>query len=222
MNQENTPAALASPANGEMKQPLTMDERRQKGLLYRCDDPEILAVQKHNLLLMDQFNALGTHDGAKKVALLKEMMAEFGENSWIEGRFYANWAGKFCHIGKNVYINFNFGMVDDGDIFIDDDVMIGPNVTLISGTHPNDPDARHALWQYTAPIHIERNAWIGAGATILPGVTIGENAIIGAHSLVNKDIPANAIAVGNPCKVLRFLSEEDKQYYGNHQPMVFD
>ncbi len=198
------------------------NQRREKGLLYLCNDPEILAAQKRNLLLMEQFNQLGMQDGERKVALLKEMMAEFGENSWIEGQFYANWGGKFCHIGKNVYINFNFGMVDDGDIYIDDDVMIGPNVTLISGTHPNDPDARRDLWQYTDPIHIGQNAWIGACATILPGVTIGENAIIGANSLVNKDIPANAIAAGNPCKVIRFLNEEDKKYYGRRQPMVFE
>lgn len=104
-------------------------------------------------------------------------------------------------------------LVDDTDIFIGASVMIGPNVTIATAGHPIDPELRKKVAQYNIPVRIGNNVWIGAGAVVLPGVSIGENTVIGAGSIVTKDIPANVVAVGNPCRVLREINEIDKTYY---------
>ena len=116
-------------------------------------------------------------------------------------------------MGKNVYVNFNFTVVDDGEVYIGDYVMIGPNVTIATAGHPVQPDLRKKGIQFNLPVHIGNNVWIGAGAILLPGVTIGDNSVIGAGSIVTKDIPANVVAVGNPCRVLREIGEKDEKYY---------
>ena len=139
-------------------------------------------------------------------------MAELGENCYIESPLHTNW-GRHTHFGNNVYANFNLTLVDDTDIFIGDSVMIGPNVTIATAGHPIDPELRKKVAQYNIPVRIGNNVWIGAGAVVLPGVSIGENTVIGAGSIVTKDIPANVVAVGNPCRVLREINERDKIYY---------
>ncbi len=197
-------------------------ERKNQGKLYRTDDPDLRKIQLSQLKLQEEFNRTSVSDQNRRIPLLQKMFEEFGKGSFVEGDIHANWGGYFCRVGKNVYINFNLTMVDDGPILMEDDVMIGPNVTLISGSHPNDPELRKALWQYTDPIVIHKNAWIGAGAILLPGVEIGENSIIGAGSVVRKSVPADCIAAGNPCRILRKLSEKDRLYYGNHQRIDLD
>ena len=112
-----------------------------------------------------------------------------------------------------MYANFNLTLVDDGEIFIGDNVMFAPNVTLATGTHPIHPGLRSKKAQYNLPIYIGDNVWIGAGSIILPGVRIGDNTVIGAGSVVTKDIPSNVVAVGNPCRVLREINEQDLKYY---------
>ncbi len=104
-------------------------------------------------------------------------------------------------------------MVDDCDIFVGNNVMFGPNVTVSAGTHPIHPELRSKQAQYNIPIHIGNNVWIGANSVILPGVNIGDNSVIGAGSIVTKDIPSNVVAVGNPCRVLREINENDMKYY---------
>lgn len=104
-------------------------------------------------------------------------------------------------------------MVDDAEIFVGDNVKFGPNVVIATGTHPIHPDLRRKQAQYNLPVHIGDNVWIGAGAVILPGVKIGYNSVIGAGSVVTKDIPSNVVAVGNPCRVLREINENDMRYY---------
>lgn len=116
-------------------------------------------------------------------------------------------------MGNFVYFNFNATMVDDTHIYIGDYTMLGPNVTITTAGHPILPELREKVYQYNMPVHIGRNCWIGANVTILPGVSIGENTVIGAGSVVTKNIPANVVAVGVPCKVLRSISEHDKEYY---------
>lgn len=111
--------------------------------------------------------------------------------------------GKHTRIGKNVFINFNCTLLDLGGITIEDDVLIAPNVSILSEGHPVEPEKRHSL--VPKPVHIKKNAWIGAGATILQGVTIGENAIVSAGAVVSKDVPDNAIAGGIPAKVLKYI-----------------
>ncbi|NMM98058.1 sugar O-acetyltransferase [Bifidobacterium olomucense] len=144
--------------------------------------------------------------------LLHKYFAEMGKKTWIEPPFHANW-GCSTHLGSFVYVNFNLTLVDDGEIFVGDHTMIGPNVTLVTTGHPIRPDLRERLAQFSEPIHIGRNVWIGANVTVLPGVTIGDNSVIGACSLVTKDIPANSVAIGTPCRVLREINEHDQEYY---------
>ena len=117
------------------------------------------------------------------------------------------------HIGKNFYANFNFQVVDDCEVFIGDDVMCGPNVLLCVTGHPLNPEYRLGGTQFSLPIHIGNRVWLGAGVMVMPGVTIGDNCVIGAGSIVTKDIPANSLAYGSPCKVIREIGEYDKKYF---------
>lgn len=189
-------------------------ERKEAGKLYRTDDPVLRQAQQQTLALMDAYNQLPCTEWGARKALLKKMFVSFGEESYVEGQIHANWGGRFCHIGHSVYINFNLTMVDDGPIVIEDCVQIGPNVTLISGSHPVDPGLRNRLWQYTEPVRIGKNSWIGAGVIILPGVEIGENSVIGAGSVVTRSIPADSVAAGNPCRVMRKITKQDRFCYG--------
>ena len=116
-------------------------------------------------------------------------------------------------MGDFVYANFNLTLVDDGEIYIGSHCMIGPNVTIATAGHPVEPGLRRIGIQFNMPVHIGENVWIGAGAVVVPGVTIGDNSVIGAGSVVTRDIPANVVAVGNPCSVLREIGERDRIYY---------
>lgn len=188
--------------------------------LYYCNDEALLAEQRECLNKLYDFNATRPHEPEKRSALLKEMFAEIGEGCYIEPPFHASWGGKFVHFGKDVYANFNFTMVDDSAIFVGDNVMFAPNVTLTAGTHPISPELRKKQAQYNIPIVIGNNVWIGANSVVLPGVHIGENSVIGSGSVVTKDIPANVVAVGSPCKVLREISDKDLKFY--HKDMIID
>lgn len=195
---------------------MNIDETKRRmhnGKIYYCNDDTLVSEQLNCLERLYDFNNTRPLEQEKRQKLMKEMFAEIGEGCYIEPPLHANWSGKFVHIGDNFYANFNLTMVDDTEIFICDNVLIGPNVTIDTGTHPIDPILRTERAQYNLPVHIESNVWIGARAVILPGVTIGENSIIGAGSVVTKDIPKNVVAVGTPCKVLREINENDKIYY---------
>ena len=141
------------------------------------------------------------------------MFAEIGENCYIEPPLHANMGGHYVHFGKNIYANYGLTMVDDTHIYVGDSTMFGPHVTLATAGHPIMPELRQQAYQYNSPIHIGKNCWIGAGVKVMPGVTIGDNTVIGAGSVVTKDIPSNVVAVGVPCKVLREINEHDKEYY---------
>ena len=117
------------------------------------------------------------------------------------------------HLGDSIYANFNFTAVDDSHIYIGSHTMIGPNVTVATAGHPILPELREKAYQFNMPVHIGRNCWIGAGALIMPGVTIGDNSVIGAGSVVTKDIPENVVAYGNPCRVAREINEHDREFY---------
>ena len=192
----------------------TMREKMQCCELYLPDDPEIFAEQFKCLEKQHDFNLTRPSEGKKRAELLKEMLAECGEGCYITPPLYANWGGHHVHFGKGVYANFGLTLVDDDHIYVGDYTMFGPNVIIATGGHPILPELRMDKgYQFNAPVHIGRNCWIGAGAIIMPGVTIGENTVIGAGSVVTKDIPANVVAVGNPCRVLREIGEHDKEYY---------
>ena len=188
-------------------------KRMQEGRLYLPEDEEIMHQQMLCLEKLYDYNATRPSESEKREALLKEMFADIGEGCYIEPPLHANWGGHNVHFGKNVYANFGLTLVDDADIYVGDSCMFAPNVIVATGTHPICPELREKVYQYNLPVHIGKNVWIGAGAIILPGVTIGDNSVIGAGSVVTKDIPANVVAVGNPCRVLREIGEDDYEYY---------
>ncbi|WP_367274610.1 sugar O-acetyltransferase [uncultured Victivallis sp.] len=187
-------------------------ERMKDGRLYFCTDEEIANEQLKCLDLLYDYNQTRPTEQAKRRELLKVLLAEVGENCYIEPPLHANW-GRNTHLGSNVYANFNLTLVDDTDVYIGDSVMIGPNVTIATAGHPIDPELRRKVAQFNIPVRIGNNVWIGAGAVILPGITIGDDSVIGAGSIVTKDIPAGVVAVGNPCRVLRPICDRDREFY---------
>lgn len=192
---------------------MTEYEKMHSGNIYNPGDEELFKEQIKCLDRLYDFNATRPTELDKRSEMLKEMLAEVGENCYIEPPFNSNWGGKHIHLGKNVYFNFNATLVDDTHIYIGDYTMLGPNVVIATAGHPILPELREKALQYNLPVHIGKNCWLGAGVIVLPGVTIGDNTVIGAGSVVTKDIPSNVVAVGNPCKVLREISEHDKEYY---------
>lgn len=192
---------------------MTQRERMEAGLIYDPIDEDILKEQISYKQAIYEFNNLTPAEDYKKEALMKEMFGSVGEGCYIETPFRANWGGKHVFLGDYVYANFNLTLVDDANIYIGDHVMIGPNVTIATANHPIDPELRARGLQYNREVHIGKNAWIGANTLIVPGVTIGENTVIGGGSVVTKDIPAGVVAMGSPCKVLREIGEHDKEYY---------
>lgn len=190
-----------------------MKDRLHTGELYLPNDPTIMEEQLRCLDRLYDFNATRPSELDKRAALLKEMFAEIGEGCYIEPPLHANMGGRHVHFGNNVYANFNLTCVDDTHIYVGDCTMFGPNVTLATAGHPLLPELRAQGYQYNMPVHIGRNCWLGAGVIVMPGVTIGDNTIIGAGSIVTKDIPSGVVAVGNPCRVLREVNEHDRAYY---------
>lgn len=187
--------------------------RMLSGQMYVSSEPAICEVQDECLACMEEFNGTKKTENKKRAELISKMFAEAGEGCYIEAPFYANWGGRHVHLGRNVYMNFSVTLVDDGDIYIGDNCLIGPNVTIATACHPVSPELRDRACQYNLEVHIGHSVWIGAGAIILPGVSVGDNSIIGAGSVVTKDIPSGVIAVGNPCRVLREINDHDKEYY---------
>ena len=183
------------------------------GELYLPNDDEIVKEQTACLELLYDYNATRPSEGEKRAEILKKMFAEIGGDCYIEPPLHSNFGRHHVHFGKNVYANFNLTLVDDTHIYVGDYTMIGPNVTIATAGHPILPVLREQAYQYNASVHIGRNCWLGAGMIVLPGVTIGDNSVIGAGSIVTKDIPANVIAVGNPCRVLREIGDHDREYY---------
>ncbi|MFR7897208.1 sugar O-acetyltransferase [Turicibacter sanguinis] len=198
---------------------MTMRERMAAGQLF-TDNCDGLAEDRQNAKRrMKAFNETGPDEIQTRIQLMNEM---FGKETkaWIEPPFY------FCYgynieIGEKSYVNFNCQFVDDGKITIGKKVMFGPEVTIATVGHPINPNYRE--YMYTDAVIIEDNCWIGEGVVICPGIIIGENTVIRAGSVVTKSIPANCVAVGNPCRVLREINEQDlKYYYKNREITVKD
>lgn len=191
-------------------------KKMKNGELYNCSFdaiPEELDKKLYECKeLIYDFNMSRPSQVEYREEIIRKVFAEVGNNCYIEPPFHANW-GCNMHVGNNFYSNFNLTVVDDTDIYIGDSVMIAPNVVIATGTHPICPELREQVYQYNLPVHIGNRVWIGAGAIILPGVTIGDNSVIGAGSVVTKDIPSGVVAVGNPCRVLREINEYDYEYY---------
>ena len=196
-----------------------MRERMEQGKLYLPDDPDILRRQTTCLELLYDYNATRPGEASKRQELLRRMFAKIGANCYIEPPLHANWGGAHVHMGAFVYANFNLTLVDDADIFIGDHCMIGPNVTIATAAHPILPELRERNLQYNLPVHIGKNVWIGAGAILLPSVRVGDGTVIGAGSVVTKDLPSGVVAVGNPCRVLREIGQRDREFYYRDRPV---
>ena len=192
---------------------MTEKEKIHSGEIYQPMGQEILDEQLAYLDRMDAYNAIPRRELQKREQMLPQLFAEVGEGCYVESPFYANWGGHHVHLGRNVYTNYGVTFVDDTHIYIGDYTMIGPNTVLATAAHPLDPGLRRKGLQYNLPVRIGKNCWLGAGVVVLPGVTIGDNCVIGAGSVVTRDIPPNVVAVGNPCRVLREIGEEDRVTY---------
>ncbi|MBQ7841305.1 MAG: sugar O-acetyltransferase [Lachnospiraceae bacterium] len=201
---------------------MSQKEKMHTCELYLPGDDEIMTEQTACMEKLYDYNATRPLEGAKREAMLKEMFAEIGEGCYIEPPLHANWGGHHAHFGKSVYANFNLTLVDDTHIYVGDYTMFGPNVILATAGHPILPELREKSYQYNAPIHIGRNCWLGAGVIVLPGITIGDNVVIGAGSVVTKDLPSNVIAVGNPCRILREVNDHDREYYFKNRKICLE
>jgi maltose O-acetyltransferase len=180
----------------------TMRERMLAGELYVADDPELARDAERAMALTHRLNAMDPHDGKAQRELLTSLLGSFGEDSVIRPPFRCDY-GYQTFIGARTFANFGLICLDVATVTIGDDVQIGPNVQLLTPTHPVAAGARRAKWEAARPIVIGDNVWLGGGAIVCPGVTIGANTVVGAGAVVIRDLPADVVAVGNPARIVR-------------------
>lgn len=197
-------------------------DKMHSGEIYDPNDDAVMAEQLICLNRLYDFNQTRPTELDKRQAMLKEMFAEIGENCYIEPPLHTNWGGRHVHFGNGVYANFNLTLVDDTHIYIGDNTLIAPNVVIATAGHPVLPELRAKALQFNMPVHIGKNCWLGAGVIVLPGVTIGDNTVVGAGTVVTKDLPAGVVAVGNPARILRPIGEHDREYYYKNRRIDFD
>lgn len=197
---------------------MTEEEKIFAGRLFDARCQELRDIKHKTHVLCQKYNALDEYDKTR-LPIIKEFIGAIGEKYYFQGPIQFNYG---CHtfIGNNFFANFNTTILDDGRIYIGDNVMIGPNVSLMATTHPLIPEERVAMKykdghvsvsEYAEEIHIGNNVWIACNVVVCGGVTIGNNAVIGAGSIVTKDIPENYVAYGNPCKPIRPITEKDSK-----------
>lgn len=197
---------------------MTEKEKMIAGKAYLAYGEELTNERLRAKELVYRYNNLPPSEQEEKNRILLSLFGELGEGFWVEAPFRCDY-GYNIRAGKNLYINYNCVILDCSPITIGDNVMFGPNVSLFAAGHPVHPAPRTAGWEYGRTITIGSRVWIGGNTVVNPGVTIGENSVIGAGSVVTKDIPANVIAAGNPCRVLRQITDEDKAYYDKKLPL---
>ena len=191
---------------------MTEWERMQKGLVYNDFDQDLFNKRVEAKKLFKAYNKTDDEEIDLRNKIMKQLFKNVGENVWIEPDFRCEF-GKNITIGDNVYINFGCIILDCSEVTIGSNTLLGPNIGLYAANHSTDATERINGGCYGKPIHIGNNVWLGGDVKVLQGVTVGDNTIIGAGSIVTKDIPDNVIAVGNPCKVIRKITEEDKTDY---------
>jgi galactoside O-acetyltransferase len=191
---------------------MSMREKIAKGMLFTDMCEGLPEERLHGKGLMYDFNNTHPSEEEKRSLLIKEMFGKIGKNPWIEPPIYFSY-GKHIFIGDNFYANFHLTIVDDYTVTIGDNVLIAPNVTISVTGHPIHHELRKNGEMYSFPVTIGNNVWICCNVVINPGVTIGENSVIGAGSVVTKDIPPNVVAAGVPCKVIKEITDKDKEYY---------
>lgn len=192
-----------------------MQTEKQKMLTgnpYNSFDNELVAERQFTKELIFELNNLHPKESEKRKEAFKRLLGKTGKTFTIEAPFRCDY-GYNISIGQNFYANYNCTILDCAKVTIGDNVMMAPNVGIYTAGHPIHAEPRNNEIEYAFPITIGNNVWIGGNVVINPGTTIGDNAVIGSGSVVTKNIPANVIAVGNPCKVLRQITEADKRYY---------
>ena len=179
---------------------------------YIASDPELAAERIFAQKTCFEINSTSPELLEKRNALLKKLIGSTKTKFYIEPPFHCDY-GYNIPLGENFYANYNCIILDCAEVKIGDNVMLAPNVSIFTAGHPIDAEKRNQEWEYAIPVSIGDNVWIGGNTVINPGVNIGENTVIGSGSVVTRDIPANVVAAGNPCKVIREITEDDKHYY---------
>lgn len=195
---------------------MTNYEKMISGKLYISSDSELQAIRKKKDDLLDEFHATKFNDKENQARIIKKVLGSIGKNYVIKKPFFCDY-GVNIHIGDNFYANVDVVMLDVNKINIGNDVFLAPRVSLYTATHPIDAEVRNTRLEYGLEINIGNNVWIGGNTVVNPGVTIGNNVIIGSGSVVTKDIEDNVIAAGNPCRVIRKITNEDKLYWQQQQ-----
>jgi len=197
------------------------EDRIKAGVLFSPTDPELVAIKLKTHNLNVDYNKTYEDETEKRGKILKEMLGEFGEGSFIQGPIAFHY-GIHTKIGKNFFGNFNLTIQDDAEVVIGDNCNFGPNTTIVTPVHPLLPEERRKMISYDGtekhmcyarPVHIGHDCWFGASVTVCPGVTIGDNCVIGAGSVVTRNIPDNSFAAGVPCRVIRRITEKDSMKY---------
>lgn len=196
------PEPLSKPASRPPQDTRSQRERMLAGDLYIADEPEIVEESRRARRLIEAYNRSPADDDVERRRILDELLGAFGTDSVIRPPLYCD-LGYQLHVGARTFVNFGLVALDVAPIVIGDDVQIGPNVQLLTPTHPVEAEPRRAKWESARPITVSDNVWLGGGAIVLPGVHIGENTVVGAGSVVTKDLPADVVAVGNPARILR-------------------
>ena len=198
-------------------QQMTQRERMLAGLLYNAADQELCEARIRAKHLTYLYNTCDPADMEKRAAIMKELIGEQAEHTWIEAPFYCDY-GTNIEFGDNFYSNVHFTVLDCAKVTFGHDVMIGPNVDIYTAGHPVHPETRCTEWEYAMEVKIGDRVWIGGRSVINPGVTIGNDCVIASGSVVTKDVPDGVIVGGNPAKVIRRITEEDKKYYFKKLP----
>lgn len=192
---------------------MTEYEKMLAGLAHQPYDVELKGIRVETKeKLFDYNQVLRPSQKSEKTALLKTLLGQADDTTHINPPFHCDY-GRNIRVGKNFFANMNCVMLDSGGITIGDNVMFAPNVSLYTVGHPLDPELRNAAWEHGAPIVIGDNVWLGGNVVVLPGATIGANTVVGAGAVVTKDLPPNVLAVGNPCRVVREITEQDRHDY---------
>jgi maltose O-acetyltransferase len=189
--------------------PRSQRERMLAGDLYIADDAELTRDSRRAAELYAAYNASSPHDAEERRRILGELLGSFGEDSEIRPPFYCDY-GYQTHIGAGTFLNFGVVALDVARITIGDDVQIGPLVQLLTPTHPVDAEQRRAKWEAAEPIAIGDNVWLGGGVIVCPGVTIGEDTVVGAGAVVTRDLPAGVVAAGVPARVIRDIQSTSR------------
>ena len=173
-----------------------------RGELYQASDAELAADHEQCRLLVERFNASSVTQRDERRALLQQLLGSLGEDTEIKPPFQCDY-GRLIHVGSRSFINYGATILDCAEVRIGDEVQIATGVQLLTATHPLEPTARRNGWEYAESISIADGVWLGGGVIVCPGVSIGENTVVGAGSVVTRDLPAGVLAVGNPCRVIR-------------------